>query len=299
LSTISDTQSTFHHRGINMAFFGIGKKLKALFSKSLDQSFFDNLEDLLIEGDFGAKNAMMISDEVNERKPKTEEEFLAIVRELLEDKIDGIKLEPVKGELTVYLVLGVNGVGKTTSIAKLATHYKNEGYKVVMAAADTFRAAAIDQLELHAERTGTRIVRQENGSDPGAVIYDAISSAQARGDDLILCDTAGRMHNKENLVRELQKIDKVIRNRVKPENYKKILVIDATTGQNSISQAQIFNEAVGLDALILTKYDSAAKAGALVQIGIPVAFVGTGEHYEDIHQFDKEEFLTSLAGLTD
>lgn len=280
--------------------FGIGAKLKALFSgfrKTLDQSFFDNLEDLLIEGDFGAKNAMLISDEVNERKPKTEEEFLAIVRELLEDKIKGTELEPDKNELTVYLVLGVNGVGKTTSIAKMATYYKNKGYKVVMAAADTFRAAAIDQLELHSQRTGVRIVRQENGSDPGAVIYDAISSAQARGDNLILCDTAGRMHNKENLVRELQKIDKVIRNRVKPENYKKILVIDATTGQNSISQAQIFNEAVGIDALILTKYDSAAKAGALVQIGIPVAFVGTGEHYEDIHVFDKDEFLTSLAGL--
>ena len=280
--------------------FGIGAKLKALFSgfkKTLDQSFFDNLEDLLIEGDFGAKNAMLISDEVNERKPKTEEEFLAIVRELLEDKIKGVELKPDKDELTVYLVLGVNGVGKTTSIAKMATYYKNDGYKVVMAAADTFRAAAIDQLELHATRTGVRIVRQENGSDPGAVIYDAISSAQARGDNLILCDTAGRMHNKENLVRELQKIDKVIRNRIKPENYKKILVIDATTGQNSISQAQIFNEAVGIDALILTKYDSAAKAGALVQIGIPVAFVGTGEHYEDIHVFDKNEFLTSLAGL--
>ena len=280
--------------------FGIGAKLKALFSgfkKTLDQSFFDNLEDLLIEGDFGAKNAMLISDEVNERKPKTEEEFLAIVRELLEDKIKGVELKPDKEELTVYLVLGVNGVGKTTSIAKMATYYKNDGYKVVMAAADTFRAAAIDQLELHATRTGVRIVRQENGSDPGAVIYDAISSAQARGDNLILCDTAGRMHNKENLVRELQKIDKVIRNRIKPENYKKILVIDATTGQNSISQAQIFNEAVGIDALILTKYDSAAKAGALVQIGIPVAFVGTGEHYEDIHVFDKDEFLTSLAGL--
>ena len=280
--------------------FGIGAKLKALFSgfrKTLDQSFFDNLEDLLIEGDFGAKNAMLISDEVNERKPKTEEEFLSIVRELLEDKIKGVELKPDKDELTVYLVLGVNGVGKTTSIAKMATYYKNDGYKVVMAAADTFRAAAIDQLELHATRTGVRIVRQENGSDPGAVIYDAISSAQARGDNLILCDTAGRMHNKENLVRELQKIDKVIRNRIKPENYKKILVIDATTGQNSISQAQIFNEAVGIDALILTKYDSAAKAGALVQIGIPVAFVGTGEHYEDIHVFDKDEFLTSLAGL--
>ena len=230
--------------------FGLGAKLKALFSgfrKTLDQSFFDNLEDLLIEGDFGAKNAMLISDEVNERKPKTEEEFLAIVRELLQDKINGIELKPDKDELTVYLVLGVNGVGKTTSIAKLATYYKNDGYRVVMAAADTFRAAAIDQLELHSQRTGVRIVRQENGSDPGAVIFDAISSAQARGDNLILCDTAGRMHNKENLVRELQKIDKVIRNRIKPENYKKILVIDATTGQNSISQAQIFNEAVGID----------------------------------------------------
>lgn len=201
--------------------FGIGAKLKALFSgfkKTLDQSFFDNLEDLLIEGDFGAKNAMMISDEVNARKPKTEEEFLGIVRELLQDKISGVELKPDKDELTVYLVLGVNGVGKTTSIAKLASYYKKDGYKVVLAAGDTFRAAAIDQLELHAQRTGTRIVRQENGSDPGAVIYDAISSAQAKGDNLILCDTAGRMHNKENLVKELQKIDKVIRNRVKPEN---------------------------------------------------------------------------------
>ena len=279
--------------------FGIGQKIKALFSfkKTLDQEFFDNLEDLLIEGDFGAKNAMLISDEVNAKKPKTEEELLNLVREMLNDKINGIELKPSKDELNVYLVLGVNGVGKTTSIAKLACYYKNLGHKVVLAASDTFRAAAIDQLELHATRTNTRIVRQENGSDPGAVIYDAISSAQAKGDNLILCDTAGRMHNKENLVKELQKIDKIIKNRVKPENYKKILVIDATTGQNSINQAQIFNEAVGLDALILTKYDSAAKAGALVQIGIPVAFVGTGEHYEDIHVFDKDEFLSSLAGL--
>lgn len=284
-----------------MAFkFGLGAKLKALFSgfrKTLDQSFFDNLEDLLIEGDFGAKNAMLISDAVNERKPKTEEEFLAIVRELLNDKISKVELTPTKGELTVYLILGVNGVGKTTTIGKLAKLYKEKNYSVVLAAGDTFRAAAIEQLEMHAERTGTRIVRQDNGSDPGAVIYDAISSAQARGDDLILCDTAGRMHNKDNLVRELQKIDKVIRNRIKSENYKKILVIDATTGQNSINQAQIFNDAVGLDALILTKYDSASKAGALVQIGIPIAYVGTGEHYQDIYEFDKDEFLTTLAGL--
>lgn len=280
-------------------FAGIGAKLKSLFSfkKTLDDQFFEDLEDLLIEGDFGAKNAMLISDEVRKRKPKTEEEFLGLVKELLQDKISGIELMPEKGKLSVYLILGVNGVGKTTSIAKLATYYGKKDYKVVMAAADTFRAAAIDQLDLHAKRTGTRIVRQENGSDPGAVIYDAISSAQAKGDDLILCDTAGRMHNKENLVKELQKIDKIIKNRIAPECYKKILVIDATTGQNAISQAHIFNEAVGLDALILTKYDSASKAGALVQIGLPIAFVGTGEHYEDIHVFDKDEFLTGLAGL--
>lgn len=279
--------------------FGLGAKLKALFGfkKTLDSQFFEDLEDLLIEGDFGAKNAMMISDEVKERKPQTQEEFLGIVKELLGDKVSGSELVPKKGKLNVYLILGVNGVGKTTSIAKMASYYGKKGYKVVMAAADTFRAAAIDQLDLHAQRTGTRIVRQENGSDPGAVVYDAISSALAKGDDLILCDTAGRMHNKENLVKELQKIDKIIRNRIEPDCYKKILVVDATTGQNSISQAQIFNDAVGLDALILTKYDSASKAGALVQIGIPIAFVGTGEHYEDIHVFDKDEFLTGLAGL--
>lgn len=279
--------------------FGLGAKLKALFGfkKTLDSQFFEDLEDLLIEGDFGAKNAMMISDEVKERKPQTQEEFLGIVKELLGDKVSGTELVPKKGKLNVYLILGVNGVGKTTSIAKMASYYGKKGYKVVMAAADTFRAAAIDQLDLHAQRTGTRIVRQENGSDPGAVVYDAISSALAKGDDLILCDTAGRMHNKENLVKELQKIDKIIRNRIGPDCYKKILVVDATTGQNSISQAQIFNDAVGLDALILTKYDSASKAGALVQIGIPIAFVGTGEHYEDIHVFDKDEFLTGLAGL--
>lgn len=279
--------------------FGLGAKLKALFGfkKTLDSQFFEDLEDLLIEGDFGAKNAMMISDEVKERKPQTQEEFLGIVKELLGDKVSGTELVPKKGKLNVYLILGVNGVGKTTSIAKMASYYGKKGYKVVMAAADTFRAAAIDQLDLHAQKTGTRIVRQENGSDPGAVVYDAISSALAKGDDLILCDTAGRMHNKENLVKELQKIDKIIRNRIEPDCYKKILVVDATTGQNSISQAQIFNDAVGLDALILTKYDSASKAGALVQIGIPIAFVGTGEHYEDIHVFDKDEFLTGLAGL--
>lgn len=279
-------------------FSSLGKKLSNLFSgRILDEKFFEDLEDMLIEGDFGAKYAMQISDIVREKRPKTEEEFISIVKEILSDRIKNITFDIPENDLSVFLVLGVNGVGKTTSIAKLANYYGKQGYKTVMAAADTFRAAAIDQLELHAQRTGTRIVHQDNGSDPGAVIYDAISSALAKGDNLILCDTAGRMHNKENLMRELKKIDKIVNSRVKPGNYKKLLVIDATTGQNAVSQAALFNEAVGIDALILTKYDSASKAGALVRIGIPVAFVGTGEHYEDIHVFDKDEFIKSLAGL--
>lgn len=278
---------------------GFGAKLASFFGfrKTLDEKFYEDLEDMLIEGDFGARNAYNISEMVQDKKPKTEEEFLRLVRSALDDKVKGVVLNPDPSKLSVYLVLGVNGVGKTTSIAKMATYYKNKNYKVVMAAADTFRAAAIDQLELHSQRTGVRIVRQNNGSDPGAVIYDAISSAQAKGDNLILCDTAGRMHNKENLMKELQKIDKIIRARVEPENYKKILVIDATTGQNAVSQAELFNQAIGLDALILTKYDSMAKGGAVAQIGIPVAFVGTGEHYEDIEVFDRDTFLSSLAGI--
>lgn len=278
---------------------GFGAKLASFFGfrKTLDEKFYEDLEDMLIEGDFGARNAYNISEMVQDKKPKTEEEFLGLVRSALDDKVKGVVLDPDPSKLSVYLVLGVNGVGKTTSIAKMATYYKKKNYRVVMAAADTFRAAAIDQLELHSQRTGVRIVRQNNGSDPGAVIYDAISSAQAKGDNLILCDTAGRMHNKENLMKELQKIDKIIRARVEPENYKKILVIDATTGQNAVSQAELFNQAIGLDALILTKYDSMAKGGAVAQIGIPVAFVGTGEHYEDIEVFDRDTFLSSLAGI--
>lgn len=278
---------------------GFGAKLASLFGfrKTLDEKFYEDLEDMLIEGDFGARNAYDISTLVEEQKPKTEDEFLSLVRSALDEKITQTDLTPDPSKLSVYLVLGVNGVGKTTSIAKMAKYYKDRNYKVVLAAADTFRAAAIDQLELHSTRTGVRIVRQENGSDPGAVIYDAISSAQAKGDNLILCDTAGRMHNKENLMKELQKIDKIIRARIEPENYRKVLVIDATTGQNAVSQAELFNKAIGLDALILTKYDSLSKGGAVAQIGIPVAFVGTGEHYDDFEVFDRDSFLSSLAGI--
>ena len=290
-----------------MFFSRFGAKIKSLFGgRKVDDAFFDELEDTLIEGDLGARLTDEIVTELREKARKekiTDASALqARMKEILSQYVRSYDVPPVKGELTVYMILGVNGVGKTTTIAKMAKYYTGKGYKVLLAAGDTFRAAAVDQLDIHAERLGMRIVKQQMGSDPGAVIFDAITSASAHRDELILADTAGRMHNKENLMKELQKMDKVIKAKgVKEENYRKFLVIDATTGQNGVSQALLFNQAVKLDGVILTKYDSAAKGGALVQIGrtlsLPVAFVCTGEKYDDIKPFDKEEFLSSLMGL--
>jgi len=283
-----------------------GARLKALFGiHTFDEQFFEDLEDMLIEGDLGAKTAMQVSTEVRKlaksEKPTNQKELQSLMKKILDAKITSYIPVLVPEKTNIFLILGVNGVGKTTTIAKLADYYHRKGETVLMAAADTFRAAAIDQLELHAERTGSRIVKQSHGSDPGAVLYDAIQSADARGEHLVLADTAGRMHNKENLLRELQKIDKVIKGRIQPECYRKFLVIDATTGQNGVSQAELFNQAIGIDALILTKYDSAAKGGSIVQIGerlgIPVAFVGVGEKYQDLYPFDKDEFLNTLVGM--
>ena len=283
------------------------EKLKSIFSsRKIDEAFFDELEDTLIEGDLGAR----LTDEVIEtlrREARAErittiEELQQLMKKLLATYVKTAPVDLAPGGLNVFLVLGVNGVGKTTSIAKLGAWYRDRGKRVLFAAADTFRAAAVDQLDIHAERLGMRIVKQSTGSDPGAVVYDALSSAIAHNDDLVLADTAGRMHNKENLMKELQKIDKIIDKRGIPaERYRKLLVIDATTGQNGLSQAMLFNSAVRLDGVILTKYDSAAKGGALVQIGqqlgLPILFVGTGEKYTDIHPFDKDEFLDALVGI--
>ena len=290
-----------------MFFKKFGEKIKSLFGgRKIDEAFFEELEDTLIEGDLGARLTEEISDKLREIAKKEgitdASELQTRMKDILSEYIQSYDAEPKKGELSVFMILGVNGVGKTTTIAKMSKYFTREGYKVLLAAGDTFRAAAVDQLDIHAERLGMRIVKHQMGSDPGAVIYDAITSAAAQGDDLILADTAGRMHNKENLMRELKKMDKVIHARgVKDENYKKFLVIDATTGQNGVSQATLFNEAVKLDGIILTKYDSAAKGGALVQIGrmlsLPVVFVCVGEGYDDIRRFDKDEYLDSLLGL--
>ena len=290
-----------------MALFSkFSSKIKQLFStRKIDEEFFEELEDTLIEGDLGAR----LTDEISETLRKEAKakgiteasELQNLMKNLLSEYVHSYDVSLKEG-LNVFMILGVNGVGKTTSIAKMAKWYTKKGNKVLLAAADTFRAAAVDQLDIHADRLGMRIVKQKMGSDPGAVVYDAVTSAIAQGDDLVLADTAGRMHNKENLMRELQKMDKIVKGRgVKEENYKKFIVIDATTGQNGLSQAMLFNQAVKLDGVILTKYDSAAKGGALVQIGknlgLPIAFVGTGEGYDDIHPFDKEEYLNALIGL--
>ena len=287
-------------------FSKFSSKIKQLFStRKIDEEFFEELEDTLIEGDLGAR----LTDEISETLRKEAKakgiteasELQNLMKNLLSEYVHSYDVSLKEG-LNVFMILGVNGVGKTTSIAKMAKWYTKKGNKVLLAAADTFRAAAVDQLDIHADRLGMRIVKQKMGSDPGAVVYDAVTSAIAQGDDLVLADTAGRMHNKENLMRELQKMDKIVKGRgVKEENYKKFIVIDATTGQNGLSQAMLFNQAVKLDGVILTKYDSAAKGGALVQIGknlgLPIAFVVTGEGYDDIHPFDKEEYLNALIGL--
>lgn len=283
-----------------------GQKIKQLFQgRALDDEFFDDLEDTLIEGDLGSRLTEEISSELREMAKKEKDlspsDLQKRMKELLSRYIRTLDID-LDGGPSVFMILGVNGVGKTTTIAKLAHYYSKQGKKVLLAAGDTYRAAAIEQLEIHAQKLGIRIVKHEQGADPAAVVYDAITSAVAHGEDLVLADTAGRMHNKENLMKELKKIDKIIRARgIRDENYYRFLVVDATTGQNGVSQAMLFNEAVGLSGIILTKYDSLAKGGSLVQIGkqlsIPIIFVCTGESYDDMKPFDKEEFLDSLVGL--
>ncbi len=285
---------------------GFGKKLASLFNKSLQyDDFFEDLEDLLIEGDLGASIAMEVSDDLKQfcrtHRVSSERDLLLEMKRMLSPWVLAREIT-IDNPPVVCLVLGVNGVGKTTSIAKIAVRYKEQGYQVVLGAADTFRAAAIDQLDLHAQRTGCRIVKQKPGSDPGAVVYDTVESAISRKDDLILVDTAGRMHTKANLVKELQKIHKIIEGRLPGAHCLNLLVIDATTGQNGFQQAEMFHEAIGIDGLILTKYDSASKGGTVVQIGkrlgIPVTFVGVGESYGDIRVFNPDEFLDTLLGLS-
>jgi len=283
----------------------LGARIRKLFSGGgRGDSLFEELEEILIEGDIGASLAIATVSELRElvkrSRIESREELAASLKGLLRGsvKAEPLTLEP--GRLNLFLVLGVNGVGKTTTIAKLADYFRRtEGVnEVILGAGDTFRAGAIDQLKIHGERLGVRVVSQKPGSDPGAVIYDSIDSARARGARLVLADTAGRMHNKANLVKELEKIDRVARTRIGDGCYRTVLVVDATTGQNGLKQAESFNEAIGIDSAILTKYDSTAKGGIAVQIsknlGIPFSFIGKGEKLTDLEVFDVDRYLDSL-----
>lgn len=277
-----------------------------LSSSSLSDAFYEELEDLMVEGDMGVRLAVEITDELKSRlkNEKTRDEATArrLLRSILKESLIEDTSEPDPNVLNIDLILGVNGVGKTTSIAKMAHLYADRlgKDKIILAAGDTFRAAAIDQLVVHGERLGVRVVRHDPGADPGAVIYDAITSAKARNAALILADTAGRMHTKSHLVEELKKIGKIVETRAGECRLRKILVLDATTGQNSVSQAEVFHEAVGIDSVILTKYDSLSKGGNLFAVcrrfGLPIAFTGVGEGYDDFRPFRTEQFLDRFLG---
>ncbi len=275
--------------------------LVANFTK-VDEDLLEELCDMLIMSDMGAVASEEIIDRLRERakheKIKDSEELKAALTEIICDMISGDTKLKIATKPSVILVVGVNGVGKTTSIAKIAAMLKNEGKKVILGAADTFRAAAADQLQIWAERVGTDIVRLDEGADPAAVVFDTIAAGKARGADVIICDTAGRLHNKKNLMSELSKISRIIDRELPGADKETLLVIDATTGQNGISQAKEFKEAAGLSGIILTKLDGTAKGGIVVpiaaELGLPVKFIGVGESMDDLQEFVPEEFARAL-----
>ena len=268
----------------------------------IDDDLLEELEEALILSDVGASTAAKIVAEVEKRaklrKTTTADELRDLLREVLTDNMLDNQPLNTDGKPAVILVIGVNGVGKTTSIGKLAARYVNEGKKVMLSAADTFRAAAADQLEIWAKRAGADIVRHGEGADPAAVVFDSISATKARGSDIIIVDTAGRLHNKANLMNELAKIDRVISRELPDASRETLLVLDATTGQNAVHQAEEFNKAAELTGIILTKLDGTAKGGIVIAIsaglGVPVKLVGVGEGIDDLIDFDRAAFLEAI-----
>lgn len=279
----------------------IGKKIFAAFSgRALDDDFYEELEKAMLTADMGVTATEQIldefKDEVYREKITDTEKAKNLLKRIM---VDSISYDiPDYDYPLVILLAGVNGVGKTTAIGKLANYFKSIGKSVVVAAADTFRAAASDQLEVWADRANVRIIKHKEGSDPASVVFDAISSAKARGDDVILVDTAGRLHNKKNLMDELKKIHKVIIRELPNADYRSYIVLDATTGQNALSQVEIFSEAIDIDGIILTKLDGTAKGGVVMAISaeqeIPVVFVGVGEKIDDLLPFNPEEFVDAI-----
>ena len=281
---------------------GLAQKLNGLFVKDkIGEEFYEELEEILISSDVSVKTAMEIVDEIRDtaikEKCKDKDYVISLLKTELFDTLnyaDPIEFTPP----VAIMVVGVNGVGKTTTIGKLANKFVKEGKSVVIAAADTFRAAAADQLSVWADRAKVRIVRSDEGADASAVVFDAVSSAKARKTDVLIIDTAGRLHVKANLMEELKKMDRVLKREYADAKIIKLIVLDATTGQNAYNQVEVFNQAVGIDGIILTKIDGTAKGGFIISLSyeleVPVCFVGTGEKIDDIEDFDAKEFIDAL-----
>lgn len=271
--------------------------------KKIDDDLFDELEEVLITADLGVNTSMEIIERLreaaSEKKLRDSYELKGELNRIMTEILtDGDNSMELYGSPAVIMVIGVNGVGKTTSIGKLANMYKEQGKSVLIAAADTFRAAAIDQLEVWANRAGVDIIRQQEGSDPAAVIFDAVNAARSRNIDVLLCDTAGRLHNKKNLMAELKKIYKILDRELPDSSKEVLLVLDATTGQNAVQQAINFKEAADITGIILTKLDGTAKGGIVLAIkndyDIPVKFIGVGEQIDDIEPFNAVEFVNAI-----
>ena len=285
---------------------GLFKKIKNIFSgrTTIDADLYEELEELLIQSDIGfdmtVKIVSALEKEVGKRGITNPEDIYEVLKDVMTKFLitEGNELDIVDGELNVILVVGVNGVGKTTTIGKLAKKYKSQGKKVIVGAADTFRAAAIEQLEEWGQRAGVEIVKKEQGSDPGAVVFDAIQVAQDKKADLLIIDTAGRLHNKSNLMKELEKINNIIQKKLGHTRYESILVIDGTTGQNGLSQAKIFNEVTKLTGFIVTKLDGTAKGGIVFSISEeikkPIKYIGVGEKIEDLREFNVKDYIDAI-----
>ena len=279
-------------------------KIGALFGayKQLDDDFFDELEEVLITCDIGVETSLSIVEKlrasVKAKKLTTPDETKAELKNIIEEMLGEDKKIDTSTTPSVILVIGVNGAGKTTTIGKLAAKYKNDGKKVLVAAADTFRAAAIEQLQIWTERAGVDIVKHAEGSDPAAVVFDAVTAAKARGTDVLICDTAGRLHNKKNLMDELKKISRIIHEQGEGCSLETLLVLDATTGQNAVNQAKLFSEVADITGIVLTKLDGTAKGGIIISIhnelGIPVKLVGVGEKLDDLQEFNAHDFAEAL-----
>ena len=281
--------------------------IDSLLSKfvSIDEELFEELEEILILSDVGAATSMKIMDKLRMRVKSERVSDVSEIKRLLSEEIakmlDGGQVDFTYPSPTAILVIGVNGVGKTTSIGKLTNFFQNEGKKIVVAAADTFRAAAIDQLEVWCKKCGVDMIRHQEKSDPGAVVFDSVAAAKSRRADILMCDTAGRLQNKKNLMEELKKIFRILSEQF-PEAHREVfLVLDATTGQNGLSQAKVFKEAAEVTGVILTKLDGTAKGGIVIaiqdELKIPVKYICTGESIDDIQPFDSNDFARALFGM--